>query len=116
MSSRIDRRNMLKVMAATAAGAAASATGVEKALAAGAPRATSPLNPFEALSSMPGPTTSIRSPLAPGNVALSLMGQDFKPTDSSFGYTGTLATIWAVGGLPGTTLFRAQPTCLMELC
>lgn len=109
--SRIDRRDMLKVMAATAAGAAASASGIENAFALTTPTTTaSPINLIGSPSSIRQPATSIRSPLAAGNVALSILGQEFKPADSSFAYThgGSFGAIQGVSGTPSLSFYRAS--------
>jgi hypothetical protein len=108
--SKFDRRHMLKVMAATAAGAAASASGIENAFALSSPPTTaSPLNLIESRSSIRQPASSIRSPLAAGNVALSILGQEFKPADSSFAYTrgGSVGAIQGVSGTPSLSNYRA---------
>jgi hypothetical protein len=101
--ARIDRRNMLKAMVATAAGAAAASTaGIEKVLAAPVRNTYDPSNPFNS-GSAPA-TSSIRTPLAAGNVAMNVMGQEFKPFDSTDTYSpgGNVGSIQAAGGsLPG---------------
>jgi hypothetical protein len=107
---RIDRRDMLKVMAATAAGAAASATGIEKAFAASAPRSTNPTNPFESSSSPRTPASSIRTPLATNLLSLNYMGQEFKPFDSAITYAagGSVGSIQETAGTPTASFFRAS--------
>jgi hypothetical protein len=101
---------MLKVMAATAAGAAASAAGIEKAFATSTAQATNPIDPFATTSSLRSPSSSIRSPLAAGNHALNIMGQEFKPADSTFTYTqGTShGSIMGVAGTPTSSYYRAS--------
>ena len=107
--SRIDRRSMLKAMAATAAGAAASATGVERAFGAGVPLSVNPNNPFDTSSTLRQPS-SIRTALAAGAKSLNYMGQEFKPLDSTLTYTGGASpgAIQAVAGTPGASYYRAS--------
>jgi hypothetical protein len=82
---QIARRDMLKAIAATAAGAAVSATGLEQAFAATTTATPSPADPFA--SSTRTPLAAPRIALPPGTVATNIMGQDFKPHDSTFTYT-----------------------------
>jgi hypothetical protein len=107
--SRIDRRNMLKVMAATAAGAAASATGIEQAFAAGVHQSTDPTNPFGNSSTLQSPASAIRTPLATNLHSLNHMGQDFKPSNSTFTYTqgASIGSIQAVAG-PSASYYRSS--------
>jgi hypothetical protein len=104
--SRIGRREMLKVMAASAATAAAAGTGIGKALA-GAPSASSPTNPFQQPTA-PRTASGLRTPLAAGNRSLNFMGQEFKPLDSTYTYTGAqTGGIQAVSG-PTNSYYRAS--------
>ncbi len=113
--SRIDRRDMLKVMAATAAGAAATAagasvTGVQNVFASSPLQATNPGNPFPTPSSPRSP--SILSALSAGNQSLNVIGQEFKPLNSTFTYASgaSVGSIQNVAGTPSGSYYRAAVT------
>jgi hypothetical protein len=79
--SRIIRRDMLKVMAATAAGAAVSGAGIESALAAGTARTATPSpNPLQPATAAP----KVRFTTTPGLNYTWLWGPtDFRMSDST---------------------------------
>jgi hypothetical protein len=83
---------MLKVMAATAAGAAATATGIESVIAASpagaasAARAGSAGNPFPKPLGPRAPSGPRIIALPPGARTLNYMGQEFKPIDTTIAY------------------------------
>jgi hypothetical protein len=108
--SRIDRRSMLKAMAAGAAGVAASATGIEKAIGADFPAAATLGNPFPTPPSSTRRPSSIRTALAAGAKSLNFMGQEFKPLASTFTYQdGTsVGSIEGVSGAPTASYYRAS--------
>jgi hypothetical protein len=110
---------MLKVMAATAAGAAAaSAGGLEKAFAAGGvPRATDPNSPWTSSPVLRAPIKGVRTPLATNLSSLNYMGAHFRPIDSTFTFTGAVASGSAAGGTqavagPSTFTFYTVPVNL----
>jgi hypothetical protein len=78
--SRIIRRDMLKVMAATAAGAAVTGTGIESALAASTARTATPSpNPLQPATTAP----KVRFTTTPGLTYMWLWGgTDFKTSNS----------------------------------
>jgi hypothetical protein len=96
---------MLKAMAATAAGAAVSATGLEQAFAANT-ATPSPADPFASSTRTALAVPSIA--LAPGNVAMNYMGQEFRPGDTTFTYTNpSIGAIQGVAGATGSSYYKA---------
>ncbi len=104
--TRIARRDMLKAMAATGAGAALSSIGgIESVLAA--PTASTPNpNPFGTPSQPKTPRIVV---IAPSTKTLNVMGQEFKPNDTADTYApgASVGSIQAVAG-PAPGYYRAS--------